>query len=71
MNKEAIAEFSSTTITRLLSVWQDEYKSWRKRPFAMDVLGNGRLRWLCWETAVCVGCVGKRPFALVMMSTTN
>jgi putative transposase len=32
LGEDAIAGFSSTTITRLLSVWQDEYKAWRKRP---------------------------------------
>ncbi|HUT14675.1 MAG TPA: IS256 family transposase [Anaerolineae bacterium] len=26
------AGFSASTITRLLSVWQDEYEGWRKRP---------------------------------------
>jgi hypothetical protein len=28
------AGFSATTITRLLSVWQEEYKAWRKRSLA-------------------------------------
>jgi transposase-like protein len=28
------AGFSSTTITRLLNVWQEEYKAWRKRSLA-------------------------------------
>jgi transposase-like protein len=28
------AGFSATTITRLLQVWQGEYKAWRKRPLA-------------------------------------
>ena len=28
------AGFSATTITRLLSVWQEEYKTWRKRSLA-------------------------------------
>ncbi|MCA9933285.1 MAG: transposase, partial [Anaerolineales bacterium] len=32
LGEEAIAGFSATTVTRLLSVWQDEYKAWRKRP---------------------------------------
>ena len=31
LGEEAIAGFSATTVTRLLSVWQDEYKGWRKR----------------------------------------
>jgi putative transposase len=34
LGKEAIAGFSATTITRLLSVWQDEYNAWRKRPLS-------------------------------------
>ena len=29
-----VAGFSATTITRLLSVWQEEYKAWRKRSLA-------------------------------------
>jgi putative transposase len=31
LGEEAIAGFSSTTVTRLLTVWQDEYRAWRKR----------------------------------------
>lgn len=31
LGQEAIKGFSATTITRLLKVWQDEYKQWRKR----------------------------------------
>lgn len=31
LGEEAIAGFSATTVTRLLTVWQDEYKAWRKR----------------------------------------
>jgi transposase-like protein len=31
LGEEAISGFSPTTVTRLLSVWQDEYKAWRKR----------------------------------------
>ncbi len=34
LGEEAIAGFSPTTITRLLRVWQDEYKVWRKRSLA-------------------------------------
>jgi len=30
----AAAGFSATTITRLLNVWQEEYKAWRKRSLA-------------------------------------
>lgn len=32
LGEEAVSGFSATTVTRLLSVWQDEYKAWRKRP---------------------------------------
>lgn len=31
LGEEALAGFSPTTVTRLLSIWQDEYKAWRKR----------------------------------------
>jgi len=31
LGEEALAGFSPTTVTRLLTVWQDEYKAWRKR----------------------------------------
>lgn len=34
LGEEALAGFSSTTVTRLLTVWQDEYKAWRKRSLA-------------------------------------
>jgi transposase-like protein len=34
LGEEAISGFSATTITRLLTVWQDEYKAWRKRSLA-------------------------------------
>jgi transposase-like protein len=34
LGEEAITGFSPTTVTRLLTVWQDEYKAWRKRPLA-------------------------------------
>jgi putative transposase len=32
LGSEVVAGFSATTVTRLLSVWQEEYKAWRKRP---------------------------------------
>ncbi|MCP4423688.1 MAG: hypothetical protein GY803_04265 [Chloroflexi bacterium] len=32
LGEEALAGFSATTVTRLLIVWQDEYKTWCKRP---------------------------------------
>ncbi|HET6445351.1 MAG TPA: hypothetical protein VFI27_12310 [candidate division Zixibacteria bacterium] len=28
LGEEALAGFSATTVTRLLPVWQDEYKAW-------------------------------------------
>jgi len=31
LGEEAVTGFSATTINRLLTVWQDEYRSWRKR----------------------------------------
>jgi putative transposase len=31
LGKKAVAGFSPTTVSRLLTVWQDEYKAWRKR----------------------------------------
>src|SRR5690606_20723633 len=34
LGEEAVAGFSATTVTRLLTVWQDEHKAWRKRSLA-------------------------------------
>jgi len=34
LGEEAVTGFSATTVTRLLSVWQDEYKAWHKRSLA-------------------------------------
>ncbi len=31
LGEEAVSGFSATTITRLLTAWQDEYRTWRKR----------------------------------------
>jgi len=31
LGEEAVTGFSATTITRLLTVWQEEYRTWRKR----------------------------------------
>ena len=67
LGEEAIAGFSATTVTRLLTVWQDEYKVWRKRPLADKVytyiwadgvhfnvrLGDDRL--------ACLVVIGVRP----------
>jgi putative transposase len=32
LGEKAVSGFSATTVTRLLAVWQEEYKAWRKRP---------------------------------------
>jgi putative transposase len=34
LGEEAIAGFSASTVTRLLTIWQEEYRGWRKRPLA-------------------------------------
>lgn len=34
LGEEAIAGFSPTTVNRLLTVWQDDYRTWRKRALA-------------------------------------
>ncbi len=34
LGEEAVAGFSPTKVIRLLTVWQDEYKAWRKRSLA-------------------------------------
>ncbi len=34
LGEKAVAGFSATTVTRLLTVWQAEYKAWRKRSLA-------------------------------------
>jgi putative transposase len=31
LGEEAVAGFSPTTVTRLLTVWQEEYRGWRQR----------------------------------------
>jgi transposase-like protein len=36
LGEENIAGFSATTVTRLLAIWQDEYKAWRKRPLSQQ-----------------------------------
>ncbi len=67
LGEEAIAGFSPTTITRLLSVWQDEYKTWRKRPltnspytyiWADGVHFNIRLE---EDRLACLVIIGVRP----------
>lgn len=34
LGEEAVSNFSASTITRLLEVWQEEYRAWRKRSLA-------------------------------------
>ena len=34
LGEEAIAGFSASTVTRLLAIWQEEYRGWRKRSLA-------------------------------------
>ncbi|MCA9926184.1 MAG: IS256 family transposase [Anaerolineales bacterium] len=34
LGEEAIAGFSASTVTRLLTIWQEEYRGWRKLPLA-------------------------------------
>jgi transposase-like protein len=67
LGEEAIAGFSATTVTRLLSVWQDEYKAWRKRPlshkqyvyiWADGVHFNVRLE---EDRLACLVVIGVRP----------
>jgi putative transposase len=67
LGEEAVAGFSSTTVTRLLSVWQDEYKAWRKRSltgkayvylWADGVHFNVRLE---DDRLACLTAIGVRP----------
>jgi putative transposase len=67
LGEEAIAGFSPNTITRLLAVWQDEYKAWRKRPltdkaytyiWADGVHFNVRLE---DDRLACLVIIGVRP----------
>jgi transposase-like protein len=67
LGEEELAGFSPTTITRLLSVWQDEYKAWRKRPLANSpytyiwadgIHFNIRLE---EERLACLVIIGVRP----------
>ena len=34
LGEEAVAGFSASTVTRLLTIWQEEYRGWRKRSLA-------------------------------------
>lgn len=67
LGEENIAGFSPTTVTRLLAVWQDEYKAWRKRPlshqqyvyiWADGVHFNVRLE---EDRLACLVIIGVRP----------
>jgi len=67
LGEDNIAGFSPTTVTRLLTVWQDEYKAWRKRPlrhkqyvyiWADGVHFNVRLE---EDRLACLVVIGVRP----------
>ncbi len=67
LGEEALAGFSPTTVTRLLAVWQDEYKAWRKRSltdtdytyiWADGVHFNVRLE---DDRLACLVIIGVRP----------
>ena len=67
LGEENIAGFSPTTVTRLLAIWQDEYKAWRKRPlshqqyvyiWADGVHFNVRLK---EDRLACLVVIGVRP----------
>ena len=34
LGEETVAGFSASTVTRLLTIWQEEYRGWRKRSLA-------------------------------------
>lgn len=66
LGEEAVAGFSSSTVTRLLKVWQAEYKAWRKQPigefvyiWADGVHFNVRLG--SQDKASCLVIIGVRP----------
>ena len=64
LGAEAVAGFSPTTVTRLLQVWQDEYKAWRKR--SLDTTGYTYI----WADGVHFGVrleADKRLAALVVI----
>lgn len=67
LGEENLSGFSPTTVTRLLAVWQDEYKAWRKRPltdktytyiWADGVHFNVRLE---DDRLACLVIIGVRP----------
>lgn len=66
LGKEAVAGFSATTVTRLLKIWQAEYKAWRKQSvgefvyiWADGVYFNVRLG--SQDKAACLVIIGVRP----------
>ena len=67
LGEEKVTGFSATTVTRLLAIWQDEYKAWRKRPlvgkrytyiWADGVHFNVRLE---TDRLACLVIIGVRP----------
>jgi transposase-like protein len=67
LGEESVSGFSATTVTRLLAVWQDEYKAWRKRSlvgktytyiWADGVYFNVRLE---NDRLACLVIIGVRP----------
>ena len=66
LGEEAVAGFSATTVTRLLAVWQEEYKAWRKRPLA------GKAYTYVWADGVHfnIRLAGDRLAALVIVGVT-
>lgn len=66
LGKEAVAGFSATTVTRLLKVWQTEYKVWQKRPLLSQyayVWADGvhfNIR-LSEDRLACLVIIGVRP----------
>ena len=65
LGKEVVAGFSATTVTRLLKIWQAEYKAWRKQAvgefvyvWADGVYFNVRLG--SQDKAACLVIIGVR-----------
>ena len=66
LGKEAVAGFSATTVTRLLKIWQAEYKAWRKQPIGefVYVWADGvhyNVRLGSQDKASCLVIIGVRP----------
>ena len=67
LGEESLRGFSSTTVTRLLTIWQDEYRAWRRRSlvgqayvylWADGVHFNVRLE---DDRLACLVIIGVRP----------